>query len=64
MSDGMLSQDEINALLNGMDLSGSMDSADDSSFSEAYTVSTEETEGDELLLNDMEKDAIGEVANM
>ena len=62
--DGMLSQDEINALLNGMDLSGSMDSADDSSFSEAYTVAADEAAVDDTLLNDMEKDAIGEVANI
>ena len=63
--DGMLSQDEINALLSGMDLSGSTDSSEDSSFSSEYATAVEEaSDGDELLLNDMEKDAIGEVANI
>ena len=64
--DGMLSQDEINALLSGMDLSGNMDSADDSSFSGAYTSSEAEVtqEAGEELLNEMERDAIGEVANI
>ena len=62
--DGMLSQDEINALLNGMDLSGNMDSADETSFSSAYSAAVSEpSEGDEEL-NDMERDAIGEVANI
>ncbi len=64
--DGMLSQDEINALLNGMDLSGNMDSSDDSLFSSEYTTAVEaaSTGSDGELLNDMEKDAIGEVANI
>lgn len=48
--DGMLSQDEINALLAGMDLSDSSPSTSDQS--------------DEISLTDMEKDAIGEVANI
>ena len=62
--DGMLSQDEINALLNGMDLSGNMDSADETSFSSAYSAAVSEpSDGDEEL-NDMERDAIGEVANI
>ena len=52
--DGMLSQDEINALLSGMDLSGDapvtpVDSAGSSS---------------DDTLSDIEKDAIGEVANI
>ena len=51
--DGMLSQDEINALLAGMDMS---DSSTDT------TASAEATE--EELLSDLEKDAIGEVANI
>ena len=63
--DGMLSQDEINALLSGMDLSGNMGSSDDSSFSSEYTTAVEEAAADcEEQLNDMEKDAIGEVANI
>jgi flagellar motor switch protein FliN/FliY len=68
--DGMLSQDEINALLSGMDSSGGGD---------ASATATAEPEGgaadaagassggsgiDESLLTDSEKDAIGEVANI
>ncbi|MCM1182850.1 MAG: flagellar motor switch phosphatase FliY [Roseburia sp.] len=52
--DGMLSQDEINALLNGVDLS-----ADDSG-----STPTAVAEGDGEDLTDVEKDAIGEVANI
>lgn len=55
--DGMLSQDEINALLNGMDLSGDTASAEADSAPGTSTV-------DESLLNDTEKDAIGEIANI
>ena len=62
--DGMLSQDEINALLSGMDLSGNMDSADDTSFSSAYSAAVSEPSVDDEELNDMERDAIGEVANI
>ena len=64
--DGMLSQDEINALLNGMDLSGNMDSSDDSLFSSQYSTAVEDASVncDGEALNDMEKDAIGEVANI
>ncbi len=54
--DGMLSQDEINALLNGVDLSA------DSGASGAATATTDAPVGDELT--DVEKDAIGEVANI
>ncbi len=50
--DGILSQDEINALLNGIDLSASSDD-------ESKT-----TEVDQSILTDVEKDAIGEVANI
>ena len=56
--DGMLSQDEINALLNGM--------ATDSVLEEA-TVDASSIVGSEIdddLLTDTEKDAIGEVANI
>ena len=56
--DGMLSQDEINALLNGMQDGGSSDSgASDSK-------APEESSADQGLLTDIEKDAIGEVANI
>lgn len=53
--DGMLSQDEINALLSGIDTT----SNDDASASEAGS-----PEVDENLLSDIEKDAVGEIANI
>lgn len=58
--DGMLSQDEINALLNGMNLD---DSSSDAS-SESVPASSSANGIDESLLSDIEKDAIGEVANI
>ena len=57
--DGMLSQDEINALLSGMDLSGGQDAA-----APEDTAGTEVPEVDESLLTADEKDAIGEIANI
>ncbi|MCR4757989.1 MAG: flagellar motor switch phosphatase FliY [Butyrivibrio sp.] len=73
--DGMLSQDEINALLAGMDTSAGGDaSADapadaggDAAAPAEAAVSTPPVGGgaiDESLLTDSEKDAIGEVANI
>jgi flagellar motor switch protein FliN/FliY len=73
--DGMLSQDEINALLAGMDTSGGGDAApaDAPSDSGAADVPAEAAAAtgsvgggiiDESLLTDSEKDAIGEVANI
>ena len=53
--DGMLSQDEINAFLNGVDLSA--DSGADTA-----TASAGGSAGEDL--SDIEKDAIGEVANI
>lgn len=53
--DGMLSQEEINALLNGGDLS-----VDDSSSADTATATVD---GEEEL-TEVEKDAIGEVANI
>ena len=60
--DGMLSQDEINALLNGMDVS----SSDSEAASSEETSSPAASGGtiDESLLSDIERDAIGEVANI
>ena len=55
--DGMLSQDEINALL-----SGDSDEGDSSESSSAAEVSAPEAAND--LLSDIEKDAVGEVANI
>lgn len=73
--DGMLSQDEINALLNGMDLPEGDGDADEISVGdgEAITeVSSSEPAGNAVssaievpeILTDVEKDAIGEVANI
>lgn len=55
MDGGILSQDEINALLSGMDLSGDEPSSDSSAPA---------GDSDQELLSDIEKDAIGEVANI
>ena len=66
--DGMLSQDEINALLAGMDTSGGGDAAGDTadaaSGGDAAAPSGGDSGIDESLLTDSEKDAIGEVANI
>ena len=51
--DGMLSQDEINALLNGIDLT------DESDDDVEAAPDGESNEIDESLLSDVEKDAIG-----
>lgn len=48
--DGILSQDEINALLNGMDVSD--------------TQNTSQNNSADDLISDVEKDAIGEIANI
>ncbi|MCH5343636.1 MAG: flagellar motor switch phosphatase FliY [Acetatifactor sp.] len=58
--DGMLSQDEINALLNGMDLSGD-DSADTG---DAAGAAGAGAAIDNDLLTEEDKDAIGEVGNI
>ena len=58
--DGMLSQDEINALLSGMDTA-------DGDASASETQAAVPSAGgviDESLLNDIDRDAIGEVANI
>ena len=54
--DGMLSQDEINALLNGMDLDTIAEPSGSGSGSSGQP--------DQNLLSDIEKDAIGEIANI
>ena len=66
--DGMLSQDEINALLSGMDLS---EDGEPESVGSSREVPDSESSGDDSLpaeasglLTDVEKDAIGEVANI
>lgn len=55
--DGMLSQDEINALLTGMDLSGGAQA-------ESPADSASATPVDENLLAPDERDAVGEIANI
>jgi len=78
--DGMLSQDEITALLNGMDLSideepgimedavaieESTDSTSAPEMDDFETIAAARAEdADQSLLSDVEKDAIGEVANI
>ena len=52
--DGMLSQDEINALLSGLDMGNNDEPA----------ASASDASSDEELLSDIEKDAIGEIANI
>lgn len=82
MDGGMLSQDEINALLNGMNTSdnstdegnastepesgtGTDPAASDATTSDNSVVpAPDEGEPDQSLLSDMEKDAIGEFANI
>ncbi len=59
--DGMLSQDEINALLNGVDLPADDNSNSNSNSNSTATATVESSEGE---LTDVEKDAIGEVANI
>ncbi len=60
--DGMLSQDEINALLSGMDLSGSAEA--ESPAAEDTAEAGEKGTIDESLLTPDERDAIGEIANI
>lgn len=55
--DGMLSQDEINALLSGLDTESSDDTAPAAS-------AASDASSDEELLSDIEKDAVGEIANI
>jgi flagellar motor switch protein FliN/FliY len=71
--DGMLSQDEINALLAGMDTSGGGDAGGGDAPADAPADAGGAPSGgsgfqaaeiDESLLTDDEKDAIGEVANI
>lgn len=59
--DGMLSQDEINALLNGTDEPAGGDAATDTADAASPM---DGPDADDSLLTDSEKDAIGEVANI
>ena len=64
--DGMLSQDEINALLSGMDApsDSSSDTDSDSGAPEEAVAASSDSGADESIMTDIEKDAIGEVANI
>ncbi len=62
--DGMLSQDEINALLNGMDLSNEESSDSGNTEVAAEAAPSADAAASDELLTDVEKDAIGEVANI
>lgn len=72
MDGGMLSQDEINALLSGMDLSDDGNPGSIGSNEEVTEVPSSEPSGGspakdlntEDILTDVERDAIGEVANI
>ena len=58
MDGGILSQDEINALLAGMDLSNDTPADNEATETNAFSSSDSDT------LTEIEKDAIGEVANI
>ena len=70
--EGMLSQDEINALLSGMDLSDDVNIQDSSQENITAEPSVAEETGSTIgnsiktedILTDVERDAIGEVANI
>ena len=67
--DGMLTQDEINALLNGMDLSDSSNNASKDKPAGSSDDAPAATAGaapasNEDALTDIERDAIGEIANI
>lgn len=63
--DGMLSQEEINALLSGMDAgSASEDTEDKDTGGQNGTADSMDAVSNEELLTPEEKDAIGEVANI
>ena len=71
--DGMLSQDEINALLSGMDLSGDeapdlsgieLPTVEEKPPTDPYLINTQPVTGGDELLTEVERDAIGEVANI
>lgn len=64
--DGGLSQDEINALLAGMDLSSEDEPGDSESSGDVSGGAgiSEQGEDNAELLSDVEKDAVGEIANI
>ena len=62
--DGMLSQDEINALLSGMDLNDNASATAEDTSSDVEQAQSSNQDIDENALSDIEKDAIGEIANI
>lgn len=63
--DGMLSQEEINALLSGMDAGSASDDAEEKDIGgQTGSADMAATQPEEELLTPEEKDAIGEVANI
>ncbi|MBD8941793.1 MAG: flagellar motor switch phosphatase FliY [Clostridiales bacterium] len=64
--DGMLSQEEINALLNGMntDTDSATDTSADTTTSEEVNNGNSDNPANEEFLTDIEKDTVGEISNI
>lgn len=64
--DGMLSQEEINALLNGMntDTDSATDTSADTTTSEKVNNGNSDNSANEEFLTDIEKDTVGEISNI
>lgn len=64
--DGMLSQEEINALLNGMntDTDSATDTSADTTTSEEVNNGNSDNSANEEFLTDIEKDTVGEISNI
>ena len=65
--DGMLSQEEINALLNGMNTdadSGTDGASADTATSEEVNTGNSDNSVNEDFLTDIEKDTVGEISNI
>lgn len=64
--DGMLSQEEINALLNGMntDTDSATDTSADTITSEKVNNGNSDNSANEEFLTDIEKDTVGEISNI
>lgn len=64
--DGMLSQEEINALLNGMntDTDSATDTSADTTTPEEVNNGNSDNSANEEFLTDIEKDTVGEISNI
>lgn len=64
--DGMLSQEEINALLNGMntDTDSATDTSADTTTTEEVNNGNSDNSANEEFLTDIEKDTVGEISNI